>query len=116
MTSEPVPKRVRPVWDIVVTIILLVLTIGTLGVSVFADLFLAAFTDYCPDPCHVDAGLGAVQAVWIICAAVALLATVASILLLVFRRRAWWVALVGWVLVLAGSVIAVALYMNIVGN
>ena len=116
MTNQVVPARTRPIWDTVLTIVFLVFAFGALLISGAADISLFAFTDYCPTPCHEDTGVSVVGALWIGTAVVTVAATVVSILFLTFRRRAWWVALAGWILVLVGAVVAIALYMKIIGG
>jgi uncharacterized BrkB/YihY/UPF0761 family membrane protein len=114
MTNQTVATLQRVVWDVVLTVILLVATFITLLVSVFFDLFAVAFTDYCPEPCHAGAGIAVVFTVWICSAVIAVLGTITSIIRLVRRRRAWWVALITIVLVIVGSVAAFWLYAGIV--
>jgi uncharacterized BrkB/YihY/UPF0761 family membrane protein len=115
MTNPIVARVQRAVWDLVLTIILLVATFVGLVVSGFFDLFLFAFTDYCPEPCHADQGIGAVFVVLICMAIVALAATIFSIFRLVRRRRAWWIALIALVVDIAGAIVAFVLYTTIVG-
>jgi uncharacterized BrkB/YihY/UPF0761 family membrane protein len=114
MTNEAAAALQRAVWDVVLTIILLVATFVILFVSAFFDLFAVAFTDYCPEPCHAGAGVAVVFTVWICSAVVFLVGAVFSIIRLVRRRRAWWCALVTLVLVIAGSIAAFWLYASIV--
>jgi hypothetical protein len=114
MTSG-VPATVkRVVWDVVLTVTLLVATFIILLVSVFFDPFAIAFTDYCPEPCHAGAGVAAVFTVWICSAVLAVVGTVFSIVRLVRRRRAWWFALATLLLVIVGSIAAFWLYASIV--
>jgi uncharacterized BrkB/YihY/UPF0761 family membrane protein len=115
MTNPTVARVQRAVWDLVLTIVLLVATFVGLVVSGFFDLFLFAFTDYCPEPCHADQGIGAVFVVLIGMAVVALAATIFSIFRLVRRRRAWWVALIALVVDIVGAILAFVLYTTIVG-
>lgn len=105
----------RAVWDVVLTIILLVATFLILVVSAVFDLFAVAFTDTCPEPCHAGAGVAVVFTVWICSGVVALVGTIASIIRLVRRRRAWWVALATMLLVMVGSIAAFWLYASIIG-
>lgn len=105
----------RAVWDLVLTIILLVATFVTLVVSAIFDVFIFAFTDVCPEPCHVDQGITIVFIVFIGMGVIALGATIFSIVRLVRRRRAWWVALAALVLVIIGGVAAFVLYTSIIG-
>jgi hypothetical protein len=115
MTNDVTPA-VRPVvWDRVLTIVLLVVAFLSLLVSALADLFLVAFTDYCPDPCHIDVGVPVVFLVWIVSAVVVIAGTVFSIVRLRRRSRAWWVALATLAIVTGGGVAAFLLYTSIVG-
>jgi hypothetical protein len=115
MTNPTVAKVQRVVWDLVLTIILLVATFLTLVISAFFDIFIFAFTDVCPAPCHVDQGIATVFVVLACMAAVTLAATVFSIIRLIRRRQAWWVALTALVLVGIGGILAFVLYTSIIG-
>lgn len=109
------PSR-RPVrvWDVVVTIVLLVLLLVEAMFVSFFGAFLAMASDPCGASvaCNTDLiGLGVVFAMgapWILL----LLAAAIAIVLLVRRRVAFWVPLVGGVLVVAswfvGATIATA--------
>lgn len=115
MTKVVASPLQRAVWDVVLTIVLLVATLVVLLVSAFFDLFAIAFTDSCPEPCHAGAGIAVVFTVWICSGVLALVGTVVSIIRLVHRRRAWWFALAGLVVVIGGSIAAFWLYAGIVG-
>jgi hypothetical protein len=114
MTNQRVASVQRVVWDVVLTIILLVATFVVLVVSAFFDLFAVAFTDYCPEPCHAGAGVAVVFTVWICSGVLALVGTIVSIIRLARRRRAWWFALATLLLVIIGSIAAFWLYAGIV--
>jgi hypothetical protein len=101
------------VWDVVLTIVLLVATFVILLVSAFFDLFAIAFTDYCPESCQNGTGIAAVFTVWTCSGILALVGTVVSIVRLTRRRRAWWIALITVLLVVAGSIGAFWLYASI---
>jgi hypothetical protein len=83
-------------------------------VSARRYLWTVAFTDYCPEPCHVGTGIAAVVTVWAIVAVITVLGTTLSIVRLL-RRRAWIFALATLVLVIVGSIAAFWLYAGIVG-
>jgi hypothetical protein len=116
MANQPLATVQRVIWDVVLTIILLVATFIVLVVSAFFDLFAVAFTDYCPEPCHAGAGIAVVFTVWICSGVLALVGTIVSIIRLARRRRAWWFALATLLLVIVGSIAAFWLYASIIGN
>ena len=115
MANQKVATVQRVVWDVVLTIIMLVATFIVLVVSALFDLFAVAFTDYCPEPCHAGAGVAVVFTVWICSGVLALVGTIVSIIRLVRRRRAWWFALATLLLVIVGSIAAFWLYAGIIG-
>ena len=104
MAEAAAPAR-RPVivWDLVVTIVLLVLMVGAgLLLGLFGFLFLA-FSDSCGASMRCDYDVmttGVFVAVGGVLL-VGLLALVAAVILLVLRRIAFWVPLVGIVLMVA---------------
>jgi uncharacterized BrkB/YihY/UPF0761 family membrane protein len=115
--SSPTAPRRRALWDIVLSIVLLVVAIVGAAIGGFLQLFLVAFTDYCPPKtCHQDLGLSEVGIVYVCMVVVLLAAIVLTILLLVLRRRAWWIALIGLIVVAIGVILAIALYFFAVGG
>jgi uncharacterized BrkB/YihY/UPF0761 family membrane protein len=113
--AVPPPPGKRPVrtWDLVVTIILLVLSGVLAAIMSFFGFFLAMAGDSCgARDCNSDliaTGLMvAVALPWI----VLIVEAVVAIVLLVRRRLAFWVPLVGAVLIIAswpiGALIASA--------
>ena len=115
MSNQAVVAVQRAVWDVVLTIVLLIATFVVLVVSAFFDLFAVAFTDYCPEPCHAGAGVAVVFTVWICSFVIAAVGSIVSIVRIVRRRRAWWCDLATVILVMIGSVGAFWLYSSIVG-
>ena len=104
-------------WDIALSIVFLVVAVGTLLVSAFGQLFITAFTDYCPpETCHADVGFGEAITVYGVVVIILILAIAATIVFLVTRRRAWWIALIGLVVVIIGAIVAFALYFVAVGG
>ncbi len=101
LRPEPVRQPART-WDVVLTIVFLVLSpLAALAAS-YAGLFLAFAADACGSQnCNTDLmNLGlwsAVIAPWV----VFLIAVVVSIVLLVTRRLAFWVPLAGMALMTA---------------
>ncbi|HEX4402383.1 MAG TPA: hypothetical protein VHZ98_13755 [Galbitalea sp.] len=104
----------RVVWDLVLTIVLLVGSFVVLLVSAFFDLFAIAFTDYCPEPCRAGTGIAAVFTVWSCSAILALVGAIVAIVRLTRRRRAWWIALIALLLVIIGGIGAFWLYASII--
>ena len=105
MAETAAPAR-RPVivWDLVVTIVLLVvMTLGGLALAFFAFLLLAFGGDSCgaSSICDYDVMTnGAFAAIGGV-VLVGLLALVGAIVMLVLRRVAFWIPLVGIVLMIA---------------
>jgi uncharacterized BrkB/YihY/UPF0761 family membrane protein len=115
--TSPTPPRRRATWDIVLTIIFMVLAILTSFIGLFAQLFILAFTDDCPpSTCHIDQGVASVGVTWFIVGIVVLLSIVFGIVLLVRRRRAWWVALIGLFTSIVGAIVGFVLYLSAVGG
>lgn len=113
--AVPPPPGKRPVrtWDLVLTIVLLVLSGVLAAIMSFFGFFLAMAGDSCgARDCNSDLiAVGLMVAValpWV----VLILVAVVSIVLLVTRRLAFWVPLVGGVLIIAswpiGALIASA--------
>ena len=113
MTSAP-PPRARATWDIVLSIVFLVGNAVVFFGGAFMSVFVMAFTDVCPPGCDVDAGVNAVFAVAGSLAVLGLAATAVTIVLLVRRRRAWWLPLLTGVVTAVGWLIAFALYADAV--
>jgi hypothetical protein len=96
---------------------MLVLAVGSVLVGAAAQLFLAAFTDYCPKAtCNEAGAFFALSITWPITLAILVVGVVAAIILLALRRRAWWVALATLILVSAGGILGVLLYIGNVGG
>jgi hypothetical protein len=108
------PARVRKTWDLILTIILLVLYVGGVVTASFASAFVLAFSgDSCGavtcdyDQMAVGFAIAAVG-VWV----PVIVILIASIVLLVVRRVAFWIPIVGMLLtiglVITGFAIAFA--------
>jgi hypothetical protein len=96
---------------------MLVLAVGAVVVGAAAQLFLAAFTDYCPKAtCNESGAFFALSITWPITLVILVAGVVAAIILLALRRRAWWVALVTLLLVSAGGIVGILLYIGNVGG
>jgi uncharacterized BrkB/YihY/UPF0761 family membrane protein len=106
------PTRPRKVWDVVLSIILLVFTLGAFVIGAFLTVFALAFTDNCPpETCDSDLAVNSVFTVGIVIALCDLVATIVVIVLLVLRRRAWWLAALALLLTIVGWIVGFALYV-----
>jgi len=112
-TTAP-PKRPVVVWDLVLTIVLLVVMIGAALLASFLSFFLAFAGDSCgaSTTCDYDRmGTGMVVAM-IGPLAVGLLALIAAVIVLVLKRIAFWIPIVGIVLIAAVFVGGAALTIS----
>lgn len=115
MIETPAPPK-RPVvmWDLVLTIVLLVLLVGAALVASLLSFLLAFAGDPCGSgiTCDYDRmGTGMLIAM-IGPLAVGLLALIAGVVVLVLRRIAFWIPLVGIVLVIAVFVTGAAITIS----
>ena len=112
--TSAAPKRPVIVRDLVLTIGLLVLMVGTALVAFFLSFFLAFAGDPCGSgiTCDYDRmGTGMLVAM-IGPLAVGLLALVAAIVVLVLKRIAFWIPIVGTVLIIGVFVGGAALTIS----
>jgi hypothetical protein len=116
-TAVPL-RRERPTWDLVLTIVLLVsYLILTLVASAFGTLYAFA-SDGCgsSNTCNYDqmnVGLfTAVTGVW----GPVLFVVAGAIILLVIRRRAFWVPLVGILLTIGISALGAVLIFGAISS
>jgi hypothetical protein len=109
---QTVAKQVRhrAVWDVALSIVLLVLANAAFLFGAIFALFSVAFIDYCPTGCNSNLAVSGQIATGAILAFVALLGTVVTIILLVRRRRAWWLALATMLIVVIGWIVGFVLY------
>ena len=100
--SEPVGKRPVIVWDLVLTIVLLVLMVGAALLASFLSFFLAFASDSCgaSATCDTDRIAAGMLVAMIGPLLVALLVLVAAIIVLVLKRIAFWIPIVGIMLVI----------------
>ena len=97
------PKRTRATWDIVVTVVLLIVGLGIALIGSFLGVMLVFLSDSCGASTTCDTnqiGLGfmiATIGVW----PPIILAVLVSIVFLVLRRRAFWIPIVAIVLMAA---------------
>jgi hypothetical protein len=111
-TSAP-PKRPVIMWDLVLTIVLLVVMIGAALLASFLSFFLAFAGDSCGASvtCDTDRIAAGMLVAMIGPLAVALLALIAAVVVLVLKRIAFWIPIVGIVLlagVFVGGVVLTA--------
>ncbi len=100
------PTRPRKTWDLALSIVLLVLLVGTTVVCVASGGLLAFTSDSCGVAvCDYDLIGNAIMVGLIGPPVIFLLAAITTVLLLVRRRLAFWVPLVGGVLMI-GLIVA----------
>ncbi|GAA1763061.1 DUF6264 family protein [Agromyces humatus] len=109
--APPPLKRPVVVWDLVLTIVLLVLMVGAALVASFLSFFLAFASDSCgaSSVCDYDRIATGMLVAMIGPLIVGLFALVAAVIVLVLKRIAFWIPIVGIVLIAAVFVGAVAL-------
>ena len=114
--SESAAPTKRPVivWDLVVTIVLLVLMAGLGFVLFFFSFFLAFASDSCgaSSTCDSDLIATGMLVAMILPIAVGLLALVAAIIVLVLRRIAFWIPIAGMVLMVGAFALGAAISTN----
>jgi uncharacterized BrkB/YihY/UPF0761 family membrane protein len=105
------PRRPVIVWDLVLTIVLLVVMIGAAVLASFLSFFLAFAGDSCGASvtCDTDRIAAGMLVAMIGPLAVALLALMAAVVMLVLKRMAYWIPIVGIVLVVGAFAGGVAL-------
>jgi hypothetical protein len=115
-TESHVPQTVvkqlrqRAVWDVAISIVLIVFTNTSFILGAIFAIFGIAFIDYCPEGCNANSAVGIQFATGAILAFVALLGSVVTIVLLVRRRRGWWVALTSLLIVVIGWIVGFLLF------
>ncbi len=96
---QPAAAAKRPIimWDLVTTIVLLLLMIGAALLASFLSFFLAFAGDSCgaSSVCDYDRMATGMMVAMIGPLLVGLLALIAAIILLVLRRIAFWIPLLG---------------------
>ncbi len=102
--ADAAPTK-RPVimWDLILTIVLLVVMIGVTLLASFLSFFLAFAGDSCGSgiTCDYDRMSTGMLIAMIGPLAVGMLALIASVIVLVLKRIAFWIPIVGIVLVVA---------------
>lgn len=101
-TSAPA-KRPVIVWDLVLTIVLLALMVGVALLASFLSFFLAFASDPCGAAVECDTDRMALGMLIALLGplAVGLVALIAAIVVLVLKRIAFWIPVVGIVLAIA---------------
>ena len=96
------PRRPVIVWDLVLTIVLLVVMIGAALLASFFSFFLAFASDSCGAvvTCDTDRIATGMLIAMIGPLLVGLLALIAAVVVLVLRRIAFWIPIVGIVLII----------------
>ncbi|MFC6356125.1 hypothetical protein [Luethyella okanaganae] len=101
MSATTTPTRRLAVWDLVLTIVLDLMLVGIAAVATLFSAFLVMASDSCGSSVECDIGMFDVG--WLIAFAspgvFTLIVLVISVILLILRRRAFWVPLAGIVLV-----------------
>ena len=116
--TDTVPIR-RPllVWDIAVSIAVLLIGGGFLVVAAIIDLFSAALVGRCPAAtCSAGTAVASLGISWFVMFLLMIMGNVLTIVSLVRRRKAWWIALLTLVLVAAVWIIGFVLYSQAVSH
>ncbi len=114
--TQPAPTR-RPilVWDIAVSAAVLLIGVGFLVVAGVIDLISLAFVGNCPArTCSAGAAVGSLAVSWFVMFLLLIIGAVLTIVTLVRRRQAWWIALLAIVLVVAVWITGFVLYSQAV--
>ena len=101
--AESAPtKRPLIMWDLILTIVLLVVMIGVTLLASFLSFFLAFAGDSCASgiTCDYDRMANGMLIAMIGPLAVGMLALIAAVIMLVLKRIAFWIPIVGIVLVI----------------
>ncbi len=101
-------------WDLILTIVLLVVMIGLALLASFLSFFLAFASDSCGSgiTCDYDRMATGMLLAMIGPLAVGLLVLIAAVVMLVLRRLAFWIPIVGIVLVIGVFVGGAALTIS----
>jgi hypothetical protein len=109
--SVVTPVRRRRAGDVAASVVLLLLAYGAFLIGAVFALLGLSFLDTCPEgTCSVTAAVDVQFTTGIILAIAALAGTIVTVLLLVFRRRGWWVALVTLATMVVGWIVGFILF------
>ncbi len=118
MSEQATAPARRPVvvWDLVLTIVLLVVLAGAGFVLFFAAVFLALASDSCgaSSVCDTDQIATGMLVAMSGVVVFAVIAIVAAIIMLVLRRIAFWIPLAGIVLMIASVAVGAAITFSAV--
>lgn len=110
-TNAAAPVRRRRVGDVAASIVLLVLSYSAFLIGAVFALIGLSFIDDCPSgSCSVNAAVDAQFTTGVVLAIAALVGTIVTILLLVKRRRGWWVALITFATIVVGWIVGFILF------
>lgn len=116
--SDTIANR-RPllVWDIAVSIAVLLIGGGFLVVAAVIDLFSAALVGRCPvTTCSAGAAVASLGISWFVMFLWLIMGNVLTIVSLVRRCQSWWIALITLVLVVAVWITGFVLYSQAVSH
>ena len=116
--SDTIANR-RPllVWDIAVSIAVLLIGGGFLVVAAVIDLFSAALAGRCPvATCSAGVAVASLGISWFVMFLLLIMGNVITIVSLVRHRQAWWIALITLVLVVAVWITGFVLYSQAVSH
>ncbi|MGB6209375.1 hypothetical protein [Mycobacterium sp.] len=114
--TAPSPKRPTDKSDVVATTVLLVLGAFVWAGAACMELFVMAFTDYCPaQTCSADRAFTSITVGLSAAAALVVLGAVVAILRIVRRRSGWPFAAAALVLSIAAEVLGLVGYVAAVG-
>ena len=110
-------RRPLLVWDIAVSIAVLLIGGGFLVVAAVIDLFSAALVGRCPvATCSAGVAVASLGISWFVMFLLLIMGNVLTIVSLVRRRQAWWIALITLVLVVAVWITGFVLYSHAVSH
>jgi hypothetical protein len=98
-------RRVRAVWDVAISIALVVVANVSFLIGAIFAILSVGFSQDCSSGCHTTSAMSVLFATGAILALVGVLGSVLTIVFLVRRRRAWWIALSTMLLVVIGWIV-----------
>ncbi len=117
MTETIATRRPLLVWDIAVSIAVLLTGGGFVVVAAVIDLFSAVLMGRCPvATCSAGAAVASLGISWFVMFLLLIMGNVLTIVSLVRHRQAWWIALLTLVLVAAAWIIGYVLYSQAVSH